>query len=932
MRIKLISVILLFYCLSLWSAADPDSLKNALTTATGVDRILLLQELSQYYKKEAPHLSLEYGLQTLQEYRGDDRNLLIDLHITVAEAYESMSDRESAVNYYLKALPLAEDNRLRSRKAYLLFSLGENYSEMIRYDKALFYYNQAATIYKQVNILDKYASILNRTGIIYETLSIYDIALDYYLSAFRFYQQSEDIQGMSHSLNNTGNIYNTMGDYYRALDYYNRALTNYQSLNDKSGISTAYNNMAIVYDDMGDLDKAYEYYWQSLQLAREIEEKEGIATALNNIAIIHYNRKLYDIALQEFLESLQLSRELNDKWAIANTHMNIGDLYLDMKKSREGLNSLYLGLQIAQEMNFRDLILEYYKIYTKYLVQVEDYQNAYELNMKYQALKDSIFVESRRRIAGIQTVFETEKKEREIEILNLSQLNQRYLKIFFILISVLLLIAATWLYRLYYQKNREIKAREKLEKDVLRLAAVVNQTESSIIIMDLTGSMVYANPYYLAKRRKELKDIIGNKPDFLHKNFKIENMENNIWQMITSGTVWSGTLQTTDTRGEKLYESALIFPIKDDKNTIISYAAVKHDISDIINAEKDLKTSEERFRKMAENISDGLAIIEEGKVVYVNKRLCEITGYDKDELKEKSGFDLAAPFEQERIRKIAEQSKENPESLHTLAYWIVRKDGQLRYINNGYSMYREKGKIVNRYIAVSDLTEYKEYEQKLLSTLQEKNILLQEINHRVKNNMQIIASLLKLQAGHIKDRKILNLFKNCQDRVKSMALIHEKLYKSEDLTNIDFMDYVKDLVRYLCTTYTISQDRIQLLFAVKEVKIGVNKAIPLGLITNELVSNSLKYAFPDGRKGKIMIGLEQQGNKYILTVSDDGIGIPADIDLQDVESLGMQLVQSLSAQIHGKARLLREKGTTFLIEFNQDSEEGSGGSAGLQSQ
>ncbi|MBF0459223.1 MAG: response regulator [Nitrospirae bacterium] len=205
----------------------------------------------------------------------------------------------------------------------------------------------------------------------------------------------------------------------------------------------------------------------------------------------------------------------------------------------------------------------------------------------------------------------------------------------------------------------------------------------------------------------------------------------------------------------------------------------------------------------------------------------------------------------------------------------------------------------------------------LMASLNEKEVLLREIHHRVKNNMQVISSLLRLQARYVKDDQLSAMFKDSEHRIRSMALIHEKLYNSKDLGRIDFGDYVKNLCSGLFSSYGVNKKDIRFNVDTAEISMGIDTAIPCGLVINELVSNSLKYAFKKGQKGEISIKLrEMEGNEYELTVGDTGIGLDEAIDFRTTESLGLQLVASIAeSQLHGKITLDRTKGTVFRIKF-----------------
>jgi two-component sensor histidine kinase len=217
------------------------------------------------------------------------------------------------------------------------------------------------------------------------------------------------------------------------------------------------------------------------------------------------------------------------------------------------------------------------------------------------------------------------------------------------------------------------------------------------------------------------------------------------------------------------------------------------------------------------------------------------------------------------------------------------------------------------------IAELKRAEEVIKSSLKEKEVLLQEIHHRVKNNLQIISSLLNLQSRDIRDEKMLGLFKDCQNRVRSMGYIHESLYKTKDLASIDFAEYIKTLTNNLYHSYITDKSKISMTTNVKNISLTIDTAIPCGLIINELVSNALKHAFPSywKDKGKIEISLQQNGDDEIeLIVKDNGVGISENIDFRKSDSLGLKLLTTLvEDQLHGMIVLNRETGTTFLIRF-----------------
>lgn len=256
----------------------------------------------------------------------------------------------------------------------------------------------------------------------------------------------------------------------------------------------------------------------------------------------------------------------------------------------------------------------------------------------------------------------------------------------------------------------------------------------------------------------------------------------------------------------------------------------------------------------------------------------------------------------------------NPAGVHAWEFqntinskWYHIHDRAIKWVD---------GRIVRLEIA-TDITERKTYEEKLMASLNEKELLLKEIHHRVKNSMQVISSLLSLQSNKVEDEHYRELFNESIERIKAMALIHDELYLSEDLAKIRFDGYINDITDNMFETYNVNSHRVKLKKDVEAVSFGINTAIPCGLMINELISNSLKHAFPDDREGEIKVSLNLKGEDTVeLIVSDNGIGFPEDLDFRNTDSLGMTLINALAGQLRGTIELSMEHSTEFKVTFD----------------
>jgi PAS domain S-box-containing protein len=333
-------------------------------------------------------------------------------------------------------------------------------------------------------------------------------------------------------------------------------------------------------------------------------------------------------------------------------------------------------------------------------------------------------------------------------------------------------------------------------------------------------------------------------------------------------------------------------------------------------SQEALHKSEEKYRVLVENVMDGIYIISPDGFEYINPAFEKIFGYEEKEVcnKKFNFFDLIHSEDRDLIAKREEARKKGDKVPTQYSFRVITKEGTLKHVEvDTIPLKGEKVRILG---VLRDITKRKEAEEQLKASFRENEILLREIHHRVKNNMQIISSLLRLQARNIKNKKLHEAFETCQNRIRSMALVHEKFYRSEDLASIELDKYIQGVAIHLFQTYGIDQNIIKLNTEMDKICIDINKAVSLGLIINELLSNSLKHAFPDNKKGEIQIKLQtiKNGN-HKLVITDNGIGIPKNIDFSNTRSLGMQLVNDLVRQIEGHVDLKREHGTSFQITF-----------------
>lgn len=344
-----------------------------------------------------------------------------------------------------------------------------------------------------------------------------------------------------------------------------------------------------------------------------------------------------------------------------------------------------------------------------------------------------------------------------------------------------------------------------------------------------------------------------------------------------------------------------------------------------------LSSSEERFRAIADYSYDWESWIgPDGKPVWISPAVSRLTGYSADECLAMNDFPIPFIYETDRDRMariLADAVK--GVSCDNVEFRIRCKDGSIKW--GGVScqpIYNACGTNTGYRSSVRDITRLKQAEEALLSSLHEKELLIREVHHRVKNNMQVMSGLLDLQASSSGNPELIEMLNGSQRRIRAMAMIHERLYDSKDFTRIDLAAYARTLSRKLFQAYKINPGKIDLVIKADSiVYVDIRKATPCGLVLNELISNALKHAFPGDEPGKleIIIG-ETKGTEIEILVHDNGLGLPDDVDIHQSRSVGLHLVNGLvTNQLYGQMEVRRDGGTQFRITFPLSFVEGGGG-------
>ena len=439
----------------------------------------------------------------------------------------------------------------------------------------------------------------------------------------------------------------------------------------------------------------------------------------------------------------------------------------------------------------------------------------------------------------------------------------------------------------YVDKIRIIaSSMENYEYELLKLkdegaVSTIRKTSITILIGTLITCIIFLMVFYILSKeiveRKNVENQIRQERDFSERllNSSIDGIvaydQNLIFTLWNPGMENLTGINKSEVLGKDIFETfPLLEKIGEDKNILETlkgnYAIVKDKFFSIPETRKKgyIEAYYSPIYNPGREIIGGLVII-------------------RDRTKRKLALEALEKAKKDLEKRVKERTSD-----------LIKVNEELR----------------------REIKQREEAQEQINNSLKEKVVLLREIHHRVKNNLQVISSLLNLQSGYILDKKSLEVFRESQNRVRSMALVHEKLYRSKSLNKIEFSDYIISLARDLFNSYSVDSNRISFISNFEGTFLEVDTGILCGLIVNELISNSLKHAFPDGKKGEIYISMHlNSDNKYDLIIKDNGIGFPQDIDFRNTDSLGLQLVTSLTAQLGGEIKLERNGYTKFEIIF-----------------
>ncbi|MGD8353795.1 MAG: PAS domain S-box protein, partial [Pseudomonadota bacterium] len=476
----------------------------------------------------------------------------------------------------------------------------------------------------------------------------------------------------------------------------------------------------------------------------------------------------------------------------------------------------------------------------------------------------------------------------------------------------------------------QVSARKALEESELKFRSIVESSPMGLHMyrLDEDDNLILtdANPAADRILGIEHRPFMGSKIEDVFPGVGDSDLPVRLREVCSSGSPWSN--EQFNYKDQQIEGAFEVYAFQTGQRTA---AVLFLDVTEKKRAEEAIAESEEKFRLAFITSPDSVNInkFENGEFVDINEGFSQIMGYDREEVIGRTTIELDIWDDIKDRERLIEALKQDG--------YAYNLEARFRAKNGDIGIGLMSAKIINlkgemHILSITrDITDLKNTqnallrsEEQLKASLVEKEMLLREIHHRVKNNLQVISGLLDLQAHHIRDPVDRELYKDSQNRVITMALIHEALYQSTNLSQVDFAEYIRNLCENLMVSYGADRNRIKLEIEAEKTEMVVDTAIPCGLIINELITNALKHAFPGDRRGTISLTFRRMRNRnYLLVVSDDGVGIPRDMDINDTSTLGMQLVSALTGQLGGTLKVRRSAGTGFTIKFREYHEAGS---------
>lgn len=866
-----------------------------------------------YFAKYQCRESTEFINQalTLQEEIGNVEKIG-EIHQLLGQAYVKLNFFAEAEKNYRKALEIAVKRGNRPMEAEIYFNLGELYYTNGNYDESLKHYNSSLDIERSLENQLRIGTIINKIGILYHELGNFEKALEYYTQSYEIVRKSGDKRGMARSLNNIGIVYSDWGNNQKALEYYEQSLKIEEELGNRLGIADSYNNIGIIFAQKKNDTQAVQYYEKALKIYREFDNKTGEAMILNNIGECYFEMGEHEKAISSLQRSLDIESEHGTRANMATYYQSIGKVYFKMGDYQKAIAYNDRSFALADSLHLLPTLAANYELYSQVYNMQGDYKRAFNALKNFAVINDTLFSqEFYRLLANLQARYELEKADREKEELvqkNLS--NQKellYQRISILAIFFFMLVFGILVYhdirskkranrklqeqnlKITEQKDRLEKTFEELQQSEEKYRNLVKNSPTGILYLDTEGKILELN--------QKILDILGSPGEEATKAINCMKFEplikvgfvRDLKKCIDTGTLIANEALYISKWGKAIELLYFLTPIRDKDNKVYRVIANIEDITARKLAENALKESEEKYRILVENSLQAMFIIQDGKLLFANKRMEELTQYSFDELAD-HGSDwmkkLVHPEDLPGIKDLLSGTEGSKTQQARNETRFTRKDGRIRWIQMLGSQVDYRGKVAELVVAV-DITPHKDAEKVLRNSekkLQEANATKDKffsiIAHDLKNPFNAIigfSNLLYESYDTFTEKQKKSFIKNICDASESTYKLLQNLldWSRTQTGKIEFHPEVIDL------SLITSENIAMLKSAADNKEIGLHSDVPFNTlvfadenmiktVVRNLLSNAIKFT---SRGGAIHINAKEQKNHVEVSVTDTGIGI-----------------------------------------------------------
>ncbi len=423
------------------------------------------------------------------------------------------------------------------------------------------------------------------------------------------------------------------------------------------------------------------------------------------------------------------------------------------------------------------------------------------------------------------------------------------------------------------------------------------------------------------------EEILDRNCRFLQNDDRDQAGLDEIREFIKNGETGKSIIRNYKKDGTPFWNELSIAPIKDSKGKITHFVGLQNDVTELLETQQELKEEKDLLRLVTENSTDMISRHAlDGTYLYITPSCEQLMGYKPDELIGKNAFDFIHPEDREYVDEAHEVLHNDAEGINTVTVTCRKrtKSGEYKWVEivSRASINPEKNTLVEVQANTRDITKRKQYEHDLEASVKEKNVLLQEVHHRVKNNLAVISGLLQIHQFDTENEHLYKILGNSISRIKTMALIHEKLYSSKSLSHLEFKEYIEDLILSIKKSQDYG-DKIDIHIDCDNIVLNVNQAMPCALILNEVISNSIEHAFPNREKGTIWIKFKEQEGRIHVSIKDNGIGIPDSVLQKKQSSMGITIIQTLIRQLNAEKEVKNDKGTELKFSFARQDVKGA---------